>query len=521
MTISDILTLIGILIAIFAFISEKSRQYIFLKLSKTNIVFICISFAFIHFLISYEWWIQKLTTFETFEFKGFPTTGAWAYIISIILLSLVIWRIFYGSFPLSRREKLLKYYKNLILRNDIDFLAQLVEENHLNQIIGYLRLKKSIEIPNPTGHWNIDHPKYMEIYNLKTNTKSHLYGKSVFYQIILNDAFLEKIANVNPYLFASIIKELNTDKAKDTYFVNTFLKILMLNKNGDFFREIKNNQNLGEFDSYIIEDSRPLLFALFNDVNVCAVNEAWRGIGEQAIQEMQEEAKKEFSLLRESDREQENDTLWSFRITIAIWYFDIMIRRAIVQNVESHLYLFYYHFFISAILDNMEDLPSADSEKNRYTRNFDLIQLIFTNMMDWKKVMIKCTNSKLIEPIYSCLGLCIYKLATTYKLRPKDKNELVDWIWFNLIESYGENDEQNRIVEEVIDSGYKMFKKPTALFYPDVSHRDISEEDKMYLEAIKELWTKRDIPKITGLYKTRADRFKSEVIDELKISASW
>lgn len=400
MTISDILTLLGILIAIFAFISEKSRQYIFLKLSKTNIFFICISFTLIHLLISYGWWTQRFSILRKLEIAGYPTTGAWAYLISFCVLSLVIWRIFYGSFPLSRREKLLKYYNKLILRNDIPFLAQLIEDNHLNQILGYLRVKKSIIVPNPTGNWHIDHPKYLEIYNQITNTKPHLYGKSVYYQIILNDAFLENIANVNPYLFASIIQELNTNEVKDTYFVNSYLKILMLNKNGDFFREIKNNQNLDEHDSYAIEESRPILYALFHDIHVCEVNEAWRGIGEQAIQEMQEEAKKEFSPLRESDREQDSDTLWSYRITNAIWYFDIMIREAIVQDVQSHMYLFYYHYYVSAILDNMKDLSSENSEENRNSRNFDLIQLIFTNMMAWKKVIVNSTNSKLKEPLY-------------------------------------------------------------------------------------------------------------------------
>lgn len=88
---------------------------------------------------------------------------------------------------------------------------------------------------------------------------------------------------------------------------------------------------------------------LFNNVNVCAVNEAWRGVGEQAIQEMQEEAKKDFSFLREPDREQDKDTLWSFRITNAIWYFDIMIRKAIVQEVQSHIsvLLSFFYFFYS------------------------------------------------------------------------------------------------------------------------------------------------------------------------------
>lgn len=515
MTISDNLTLIGILIAIFAFISEKSRQYILLKLSKTNIFFICISFVFIHFLISYDWWRQKLSLLEIFEIKGYPTTGAWAYIISIVLLSLVTWRIFYGDFPLSRRGKLLKYYKKLILRNEMDFLAQLVDENHLNQIIGFLRVKKLIKIPNPTGYWYIDRPKYMEIYTQRTNCKSHLYGSSVYDQIILNDAFLEKIANINPYLFASIIQELDTNDVKDTYFVNRFLKILLVNKNGDFFREIKNNQNLGKFDSYVIESSRPILFALFNNVNVSAVNEAWRGVGDPAIQEMQEEAKKEFSSLRESDREKDNDTLWSFRITNAIWYFDIMIRAAIVEDV--HIYVFYYHYFISSILDNMKELPFEKSELNKCSRNFDLVELIFTKMMDWKNVMVNSTNSKLIEPMYRCLGLCIYKLATTIKLRPEDKNELINSIWLDLIETSGENDEQNKIVEEILEFGFKMFKNPTTMFYPDVSYGEISNEDKMYVAALKELWAERDIAKITGIYKTRADRFKIEIIDKLTI----
>jgi hypothetical protein len=516
MTISDVLTLLGILIAIFAFISEKSRQFILLKLSKTNILFICIAFALIHMLISYEWWLEKITILKKLEFTGYPTTGAWAYIISFCLLSMVIWRIFYGSFPLSRREKLLKYYNKLILRNDIPFLVQLIEDNHLKQILGYLRVVKSIKVPNPTGHWHIDNPKYLKIFNQVTNTKPNLYGKSVYHQIILNDAFLENIANKNPYLFASIIQELSTDKVKDSYFVNSFLKILMYNKNGDFFREIKNNQNLREHDSYAIEESRPILYALFNDINVCAVNEAWRGVGEQAIQELHEEAKKEYSSLRELDREQDGDTLWSYRITIAIWYFDIMIREAIVQNIENHMWMFYYQHFISGILKNMEKLPHEDSKQNRNTKNFDLIQRIFTNMMDWKKVIVSSTNSKLLQPFYSCFGLCIFELATTSKLRKEDKNELIDWIWMDLIETYGENDEQNRIVEEIIDLGFNMFKKPTILFSPNITTGKFDKNESLYLNALKELWEKRDIPKITGaIREKRANRFKSEIFEIL------
>src|SRR5690349_7667298 len=138
----------------------------------------------------------------------------------------------------------------------------------------------------------------------------------------------------------------------------------MINKNGNLFREIKNNQNLGQFDAYAIEESRPILFALFNDVKVASINQAWRGIGEQAILEFEEEAKKDYSSLREQDSEQENDTTWSFRMTIAIWYFDIMVRQAIKQKVNDHMWMFYYVHFVEVILKNMRPLPTPDSNQN-------------------------------------------------------------------------------------------------------------------------------------------------------------
>jgi hypothetical protein len=273
----------------------------------------------------------------------------------------------------------------------------------------------------------------------------------------------------------------------------------MTNKNGNFFREIRNNQNLNTLEAYQIEVERPILYALFNDVTVCSINEAWRGVGEPAIIEMHEEAQREYSALRESDREQDSDTIWTFRITIAIWYFDIMVRQSIVQKVNDHMWMFYYYHFVKAILANMKNLPFPDSEMNRKSRNFDLIEMIFTKMMDWKDVIVKSKNDELIKSVYDCMGQCVYELAITDKLRDVDKNYLISWVWEDLIKTsapaaIGESTD-NELTKEIVEVGFEMFKRPSMLFTPDSEYTsDIDRErHNKYLTALQILWNKKNI----------------------------
>jgi hypothetical protein len=536
---------------------------------------LAIAFLYVHFLLSYQWLREKTDFFNRFEFDGFPTSEVWAYILSIVALFYFVIKIFFGEFPLSRKYKLITYYKKLLLKDDIPFLAELVEKYHLEEVVEYLRKVKTIDnlecIRLEEERQEKTHEKLFlkrKIFFTKLVEKCHLnniikhfsktksiedipasydppggreyekkcnrvikgrkleYGEAIYRNIIINDTFIDSVANINPYLFAKVIQELNLEELKEEEFVNRYLKILMTNKNGNFFREIRNNQNLD------YKEERPILYALFNDITVCSINEAWRGIGDSAMIEMQEEAKKEYSVLRESDTERDGDTVWSFRITIAIWYFDMMVKQAITQNIGKHMWMFYYYQFVGLIISNMPELPSADSELNRYSRNFDLIQEIFSKMMGWKGVIVESKNDKLIKSVYDCMGQCVYALATTDKLRNEDKHYLVNWVWENLIEtdvadeSIERNGETTNIGsdmnDKIINIGFGMFKKPAVFFSPDFQYNSLEtrRENEKYLSVLKTLWEKRDIPKLEGITNARANRFKTEVIDALKIDLS-
>lgn len=530
MTISDLLTLFGILLAIFAFIAERNREYVFLKLSVINIRFIIGVFIYIHFLLSYEWWLSKFSRLSLFIFEGFPSPEIWAYIISVSILIWSVWCIFDRQFPLSRKEKLISYYRKLMLRNDIPFLAQLIEDYHLKQITQYLKAKCEISIENPTDnsvffHRNIDSDeKYLEKISQETLT----YGRYIYCDFILNDIFIENVANVNPYLFSDVIAELRHSSLKEDDFVNKFLKTLVVNKNSSFFREIRGNQNFSEFKAYRIEKERPILYALFNDVNVCAINQAWRGIGDQAILEMMEESKKEYSPLRESDQEQDKDTIWTYQINIAIWYFDIMVRAAIIQKVNDNMWMFYYRNFCQAILSNMQDLPDELLEQNRKSRNFDLLEMIFTKMQDWIDVGRESGNNNLAGSVYECIRKCIGELTVSKKLRTEDKHYLINMLWEHLIQlsinkititpemTVAEKEEIEKkeiveiaIVDNLLISGFEAFRSVISFIS--------KEQRKDYVELLEFLWIKRDIPILKGVYEERADKFKNEVIDKLKM----
>jgi hypothetical protein len=512
MTISDLLTLIGIIIAILTFVSEKNREYIFLKLSSWNLLFLIASFVYIHFLLSYDWWKNIIDFPVVFQIDELPSPEIWAYIISVSVIFWATHKIFRGKFPLSNKTKLLNYYNKLILRNEVAFLAQLIENYHLSQIIDYLQTKKSIVYEKKTGIPLYDDPIYKKEAEIATNTKNRKYGASVYRKIILNDTFLENLVNINPYLFVDIIEELNVEELKNDEFINKYLKILTLNKNGFFFREIRNNQNLTTNDAYRIEKERPILYAFFNDIKVCSINEAWRGIGEQAIYEIEEEAKKSYSQLRESDREQENDTIWSYRITIAISYFDIMVRQAIVQKIDNHMWMFYYFHFVHVILSNMEDLPSENSTQNRESRNFNLIEMIFDKMIDWKKVNILSKNDNMYKSIYDCIGQCIYEVSKSNKLCREDKLYLIRMVWYDLLLSYSKDPIETNIIDKIIDVGFKTFKKPSMGFSSTLEYK--SEDSMKYLVLIDLVWKSQDLVKLVGC-EDRVEKFRVEVFEPL------
>jgi hypothetical protein len=496
MTVSDLLVILTIVAALIAVISERNRTYVWLKFSVLHRVILISSFFLIHYLLAFDWFLERFPFLHSFDNNDCPTPAVWAYLVSISILIWAFYKIFEGFYPKENLNAVVNNYNQLLMKGDFVFLGELIEKYHHRDILLFLEKRKS----------ELDISK-------DENATRLLYAANIYSRIVTNDAFLEAIVPINPRFYAPIIRSMNSKKVKSPELVNRYLKILTRTKNSFFFREIQVTLNLHEDNTYRIQTDKPILYALFHDIKVAEFNEAWRGIADEALLEIRKEALEPNSPLRYSDIEKESDTLWSYRMQNAIYYFDIMVRQAIKAGVGNHMWMYYYEHFVDAIIENMVKLPEPDSDINKKSRNFDMINTIFTNMLDWKDVVLKTKQSKLVCCIYDVIGRCMFAISTTGKLTDEDKRGIMNTVWEDLIDrtfALDHNDHKEQaIVDEITREGFKIFKKPSGLFTPPYDRHNADA----YLIALKFLWKKRDQPKLHGYAGQRADRFEHEVIN--------
>lgn len=541
MELADLLELIGIIIAVLALISERKRDFIFLKFNSLQRMLLFVALFFIHFLVAYDWFKKKWSWLDYFEFYGFPTSGTWAYFLTISTLTWAAWKIYRGKFPSANVPAVLSYYENLLQKNDFIYLSDLIEKYHSPDIIKYLEQYKAIEGHNQKSSIKFKN-KVLQFYkNLKSKTRSflklkllnnttvvaeaasqsgidplinlenfgeifkrnrkmferyaQLKGKNMnsfyYHKIINNDSFIDNLTPINPYFFTSIITQLNTLEISNEGFVNRYLKTLITTQNSSFIREIRDTEELTAKNSFIIRKDTPILYALFNDINVARFNQVWRSIGNAALLEIKEEAKKSFSSLREEDIEHEKETLWQYQIYIAICYFDIMVREAIVTSLGHNMFLNYYVYFTEAIIENIKENPEIIS------RNHDILTEIIRNQGEWIRCVEKTKDTLLLDDITNCLAECCYELAISDTLTDNFKIQLITEAIQYMIEVNNQP-----ISDEIFSSSVKALKNPFSYYF-----KTRTKNSREYLRVLQAVYGNRDI-----LFRERYKEFNSEVL---------
>lgn len=78
----------------------------------------------------FPWYEQRGIYIERLMIKGSPMAATWGYILSLVFIFLLIWKIaIYRHFPSSNKAKLISYYKSLINSN-INVLTEYLQTYH-------------------------------------------------------------------------------------------------------------------------------------------------------------------------------------------------------------------------------------------------------------------------------------------------------------------------------------------------------------------------------------------------------
>lgn len=377
---SLILSLIGIVISLFTIATSSNQRNFKYKFSLFHYILVgVLLFLFIGALgIQGFYGIDETKKIDRYQYS----------VISFLLLIIISIYFAYLLFNQKINGKR-EFVYNLRKHYNANECAKIITDLD----VYFADLMKSYLSEGPkqteiTAWDNISESEIKE--NIKYNRKNKYkieFSKefnNFLYDVFSDRRFVNEIATKNPFLGVRMIQS-NLKSDLEGHFVELFLGELILNNNSILYTQIKNNQNLSYSSRYYLYPENYLLYALFDDIKSSNEKELdiYRPIGEGVIDYLRLQNRVEIDKenLFEEDYDEKS---WKSPVFIGIKFFDIMIHEAIVNNVEWHMWLFYFANFTEYITENIKYVD--DLNDREYENMYEYyLYLIFATYIRWIK----------------------------------------------------------------------------------------------------------------------------------------
>lgn len=322
-------------------------------------------------------------------------------------------------------------------------------------------------------------------------------AKEIVRGVFLAPRFLEALARTRPYLGLDIIS-----KSKAAFerfdFVEQFMKELIREPQSILYWEIYNNQNTSQ-DRYFIPDSNRVLSFFLSDIKVAQDNRVYKPVGDFIL-----------SHLDDLGREPESDPYnrmygdfekvgaWHSPVFVGVRFFDIMVKEALFQGMQWHMWLYYMPPIVEKIVRNYRiSDPLADENSEIPIRYSCLLYQIFSCLRDWisaledvptaqANVVLNSTradheNGNIPKSSILALSDCAYYVAVSQHVGSRLKNTLLNMVfelYFDL-RSSGKFDNYATVLLTAI-SKYKSYRRDQAQYH-EVIAAAFEEEQSEYL----------------------------------------
>jgi hypothetical protein len=171
-------------------------------------------------------------------------------------------------------------------------------------------------------------------------------------------------------------------------FIDSYLKELIREPHSALYAELFNNQNIG-LHRYDLSESNRLLYFFLSDTKAAKENHVYKAIGDFAITHLREIGRHKnsdpYNRVYDSDFDVEK---WNSPIFAVIRFFDIMVREALFQGTEWHMWLYYIPDIVEGMLRNYAIVdPQTDIDSEWPTRYSYLLYEAISMMCDWVKAV--------------------------------------------------------------------------------------------------------------------------------------
>ena len=239
------------------------------------------------------------------------------------------------------------------------------------------------------------------------------------------------------------------------------------------YRELKDNQHCTPDTGYRIEEENFILKHYFSDSKQAVKVKIWQPIGNYVRKYIKEQEGEINFYNTYCDDFSFSDERWECPIFTGIQFFDLMVKSAIYQKTDEHMWLNYYAYFSDEILKNIDRSVNNKIDSD-YPLKFDyLLYELISNCSEWVDAANYLYNDKVksivaIESASECLGTMINKLLVSDKF---DENKKAYYLEIVLrlmrdLDSKGNERLSTKIFNSIVGIG--MFSSRNLAWLKDV-----------------------------------------------------
>jgi hypothetical protein len=204
-------------------------------------------------------------------------------------------------------------------------------------------------------------------------------------QVLQTNEYLIEFVALDRSMFALKLMGLG---GHDYDFGDRAFELMMAQPQSQLRRETLLNQNAG-MCFYEIDPKNPLIHALFADARVAERLEVYRPVGNYVLQLLERSA--EYRQTVSATKPRDDSVVHRDATYSMVRFFDIMVRSAMRDGIEWHMWLFYCDLVVQQLLKSM-DLGHPDYDDTEEFPNFGyyLIYEIFDAYGDWLRAIECC-----------------------------------------------------------------------------------------------------------------------------------
>jgi hypothetical protein len=281
---------------------------------------------------------------------------------------------------------------------------------------------------------------------LPSNEKNSAIAKDIFHLLLVSNKFILNLVKIRPYFGIKLI-ELEIAQMNDFFY--NYLKTMVVNTDSILYYELKNSCNVDSQLNYFIPASNRFLAHVLDNAKNAENLHAWKPVGDAIIIVLDD--------IYKSNRDDpynmplddfDSEDKWKSPIFAGIRFFDIMVSKAIHQNIKWHMWLYYFEHWTERICRNYNpnqnyvDLNSEFPTKYSY-----LLYEIISVLRSWIRLAeilpeekpnfqihknnLETENSSILKCCILCLGRSIGSIVTCKSISLKFKKYILE-MFFNL-----------------------------------------------------------------------------------------